>query len=425
MGDNDTRTDAKRLALLDAKRHALEQVTIYLVGDTEIRDFGLSHDEIRAYTAGIVQVVELSASFSQEGATTVARIDVTVKIDSDVVVRQIEALRQNEIVREEVRTLGHELGRLKDEVDQKSTEIATAQSKVEHDRLMQQKVLLLEKAETDGLLLQAWLALGGGGPTSTFTPGKTTAEGREAALQLVERALTQDSSYPRTYVLKGIILIEEQDYHEAAETCRRAINLLPSLARGHDCLGVALARKGDRRGAVAAYREAVRLSPSDANFHLKFAGALYLSRKFDEAIREFREAIRLKPDDISARRGLGLAYVTVEEWAKAETHLRKALQHNPNDAMVRSAQGVVLWKMGKLDEAEIELSEAIRLDPHYADGHNNLGFFLHKKGDYDQAIVHYQEALRIHPAHPYASVNLPNAIRDKESKRTAGSETVK
>ena len=34
MGDNDTKTDAKRLALLDAKRLALEQVGTYLEGIT-------------------------------------------------------------------------------------------------------------------------------------------------------------------------------------------------------------------------------------------------------------------------------------------------------------------------------------------------------------------------------------------------------
>ena len=53
MGDNDTRTDAKRLALLDAKRLALEQAGTYLESVTEVKNLQVSRDELRAYTAGI------------------------------------------------------------------------------------------------------------------------------------------------------------------------------------------------------------------------------------------------------------------------------------------------------------------------------------------------------------------------------------
>lgn len=57
MGDNDTRADAKRLALLDAKRLALEQAGTYLESLTEAKNLQVSGDELRAYTAGIVEVM--------------------------------------------------------------------------------------------------------------------------------------------------------------------------------------------------------------------------------------------------------------------------------------------------------------------------------------------------------------------------------
>ena len=67
MGDNDTRTDAKRLALLDAKRLALEQAGIYIEGVTEVKNFDLAKEEMRAYTAGIVEVVEQTTRTVMEG----------------------------------------------------------------------------------------------------------------------------------------------------------------------------------------------------------------------------------------------------------------------------------------------------------------------------------------------------------------------
>ena len=51
MGDNDTRTDAKRLALQDAKRLALEKAGTYIESLTELKNFAVSKDEVRAYTA--------------------------------------------------------------------------------------------------------------------------------------------------------------------------------------------------------------------------------------------------------------------------------------------------------------------------------------------------------------------------------------
>ena len=48
MGDNDTRADAKRLALLDAKRLALEQAGTYIEGISEVKNLDLAKEEIWA-----------------------------------------------------------------------------------------------------------------------------------------------------------------------------------------------------------------------------------------------------------------------------------------------------------------------------------------------------------------------------------------
>ena len=98
MGDNDTRTDAKRLALLDAKRLALEQAGTYIESITEVKNLGVTKDEIRSYTAGNVEVTEQATRSALEGE----RVDVTVKIDTAVVTRQIGELRNNELAREEL-----------------------------------------------------------------------------------------------------------------------------------------------------------------------------------------------------------------------------------------------------------------------------------------------------------------------------------
>ena len=120
MGDNDTRTDAKRLALLDAKRLALEQAGTYLESITEVKNLQVTHDELRAYTAGIIEVIEQATKDVMEGATHIVRVEVTAKIDKAVLVRQIKQLHNNTSAKRELTA-----GREKRERQERELEVTT------------------------------------------------------------------------------------------------------------------------------------------------------------------------------------------------------------------------------------------------------------------------------------------------------------
>ncbi|HEX9782205.1 MAG TPA: hypothetical protein VGA56_05655, partial [Opitutaceae bacterium] len=124
MGDNDTKTDAKRLALLDAKRLALEQVGTYLEGVTEVKNLRVTKDEIRSYTAGIVEVVEQATRTALEGETTVVRVDVTVKVDTADVAKQLRELRKNELAKEDLLRAKTEADLLRKELGERNKQLA-------------------------------------------------------------------------------------------------------------------------------------------------------------------------------------------------------------------------------------------------------------------------------------------------------------
>jgi hypothetical protein len=149
MGDNDTKTDAKRLALLDAKRQALEQVGTYLEGVTEVKHLSVTRDEIRSYTAGIVEVIEQSTRTTLEGETTMVRVDVTVKVDPAVVTRQLGELRKNELAKEELTRAKAEADRLRKELDDKSRQLAALKGG-EAETAVQQRQQVLARADTGG-----------------------------------------------------------------------------------------------------------------------------------------------------------------------------------------------------------------------------------------------------------------------------------
>jgi hypothetical protein len=56
LGDNDTKSDAKKIAFIEAKRLCLEKAGTYIENNTEVLNFRLSKDEIKTYTGGILKV---------------------------------------------------------------------------------------------------------------------------------------------------------------------------------------------------------------------------------------------------------------------------------------------------------------------------------------------------------------------------------
>ena len=50
LGDSDTKSDAKKIAFIEAKRLCLEKAGSYIESNTEVLNFKLSKDEIRTYT---------------------------------------------------------------------------------------------------------------------------------------------------------------------------------------------------------------------------------------------------------------------------------------------------------------------------------------------------------------------------------------
>lgn len=253
MGDNDTRTDAKRLALLDAKRLALEKTGTYLEGVTEVKNLQVTRDEIKTYTAGIVEVLEQDTKTTHEGETTVVRVDVTVKIDTAAVAKQIGALRNHEHAKEELEQARTEADRLRQEVEAKSKEIAALKSKTGAEPLLKEREQALARLDANDLLARAWR-----------TPIGLRDEPMAGAAP------------------------NDQDRARTKAMLQQALVLDPSNARAHLTLGHILQAEGDLDGAVREYRETLRLKPDLPRAHAALGRAFLASGRRDEAAREFR-----------------------------------------------------------------------------------------------------------------------------------------
>ncbi len=398
MGNNDTRADAKRMALQDAKRLALEQAGTYIEGITEVKNFALSRDELRAYIAGIVETTEHGARSTMEGQQQVVRVVVNCKIDTDVVTQQIDALRKNEAVKAELLQARQEADRLRQELETKTRELAAVTSNTEAETIAQARRKVLTGQDVNSLVAQAWVALGG--PSKTLTLGSSSIEGRRHAWNLIEQALALDASNPDVHVFTGVLLMEEGNLEGAIAEYRTAIRLKPDDDVAHVYLGSTLYMQGDLNSAIAEHRTALRVKPDDALAHNNLGFMLYEQGDLDSAIAEYRTAIRLKPDDASFHHNLGFALKTKGDVEGAIAEYRTAIRLKPDDAGSRHSLGIALYEKNDLAGAIVEYRIAIHLKPDNAGFRASLGLAFKAKGQQVEAAREYREYLRLTPDTP-------------------------
>ena len=302
MGDNDTRMDAKRLALLDAKRLALEQAGTYVESITEVKNFNLTNEEIRAYTAGIVEVMEQATRTTMEGETTVVRADVTTKIDTDTVSRQIDALRKNEGIKNELVRLKVEGEQLQQQVEIKTRELAALRSKTDVEAVTQQRQTLIVQATVSDLLgkaetafIDSYSSLGQNLIKKQPAYDKPTVDALARARNYAEQALALDPLSVRVKEVmakilngEGMLLDDNGEHAAAADKVRLAINLHPNYAFYHWNLASVLLHDGDIKSALAESRTAQRLQPNNWLYDYEVGTALAFSGDVNGAVTAFR-----------------------------------------------------------------------------------------------------------------------------------------
>lgn len=156
MSDRETKADAIRLATEQAKKQALEQVATYLESVTVVRDLDVTQDEIRSYTAGMVLILDQLVKTTLDGDVVVIGVALTAQVDTDEVARAIAVLRQNEDAREQLLALRHDVGALQHELETANRALAAATSPEQIQKLRHERNELLDRAESDAMVAQAW-----------------------------------------------------------------------------------------------------------------------------------------------------------------------------------------------------------------------------------------------------------------------------
>lgn len=179
MGDNDTYTEAKKLALQDAKRILLEKVGTYVESKTEVKDGIVKSDEIKQYTAGIVRVEDIGEERSVlVNKATVVKVTVKAIVDPDALIKQIISFRNRKDIEESAKKTSAENDKLRKEMEQLNQQLRSVVDENKYRQLNAQRREILEKIDTNekGLTL---LLSGEGLYTAALLDRQGKEEGKE------------------------------------------------------------------------------------------------------------------------------------------------------------------------------------------------------------------------------------------------------
>ena len=156
MGSRDTKDDAVRLAVEAAKRNALEQVVTYVESVTVVKGMGITKDEIRTFTAGLVVVLDQHIATKADYDDVVVEVDLLAQIDTEEAAHAIETLRNNEDVRGQLGVLTRENERLHRELNRASRALADAPLPGQQPVAVQRRREVLYRVESNAIVSQAW-----------------------------------------------------------------------------------------------------------------------------------------------------------------------------------------------------------------------------------------------------------------------------
>lgn len=150
LGDNDTRAQAKDLALSDAKRIAAEKVLVYVKANTKVENFEIIKDKIETYTQAKMQILDQKYSFIGEESTLCqASIVANVRIDMDEIEEQQRIEEQKKI----------EEQRRKEQEDQQKIDEQRRRDEMEEQRRREEEQRRKGNSNSDDDLLKTIISI--------------------------------------------------------------------------------------------------------------------------------------------------------------------------------------------------------------------------------------------------------------------------
>ncbi len=241
------------------------------------------------------------------------------------------------------------------------------------------------------------------------------------AIDAYTKALSTSGDKDYIYYELGHLYLNNEDFINAVNAFKLAVEEDKLNAFFHNALGFALFRAGQYEEAEDHYLVAINLNPEpEWTATVCRAVALIYSdiqKKNEKAIRMYRQSLSLYPDCADTYSALGDLYFDMEDYDKAVENYTKAISLNPSDAYVYNKFATALWQKDFVEEAIIAYKNAIDNNPAYAAAYNNLGVvYLDGKNLLSEAKDCFEKAIELDDRYAMAYFNAARVAEKFDEK---------
>jgi tetratricopeptide (TPR) repeat protein len=233
-------------------------------------------------------------------------------------------------------------------------------------------------------------------------PAAAAAETGAAALASVDPAAIEP-------YLRGLASLRQPGdpsrVDRAIEDFTQAVSIAPAFAAAHAGLCRALARRFNSsrdpqalEHAQQSCRKALELDPSLVETEKALAGLYVSDGKFDQAVAAYRKLAADNPSDADVHIGLGDALAGLGRSEEAEASYRRAISAEPAYWSAHAALAQHLFQRGRIEEAIAAVTKVTELVPSSASAWSNLGGVLQMQGDFVGARRAYDRSLQLEPS---------------------------
>lgn len=236
------------------------------------------------------------------------------------------------------------------------------------------------------------------------------------AIDDVAQALGEKPNDLRSLNLMGSLLIEIEDYEQAANVLKKALEVNPMSAEVHNNLGVvyhdvALKENNDFDLALAEFRKAADLKPEFAEALANLGDIYYHNDQFREALANLSRAVEIDPSLVRAQSRLGMVYSDTGNLAKALNHFELALKLRKNYPPALNNRAETFLLRGDYQKALRDLERLKETErPIHPATFTNLGKAHRLLGNYDEALENLDKSIDIQPDHLKPRANRAMAL---------------
>ena len=207
----------------------------------------------------------------------------------------------------------------------------------------------------------------------------------------------KDSDSAQVHANRGVALLEQFRFEEAAAEFEAVVGLEPESLAGQVNLGIAYFNQRDFDKAQVAFEKAKVLDPDSPYVHYNLGLIFKLMGNTEEAVTAFEKVAAQDPTDSMTLYYLGTLYANLGRMEDAEATLRKTLELQPNNESAHFSLGNVLIRQGRTDEGRKELEIFRNLKESFPAEAASAGLQYTELGPYAEAIEEFSPLQETQP----------------------------